>query len=366
MEFIIRFMVNLFDLGIFWYYFHCFKQMKKVLKGLFAAYLVTMAAIWAAVSGLENPYLNLITLLSILLLTTFFFVSKMWIRIVNIVIFVGTGILFEPIGLLLLQAANYTSEEDGAYKYYFVVALCSFIRGNVLYLLSKLISKRGVRLSKIPKEIITVLVMVFVFAVLNCCFIIILSLESGNLKSFIMCISILVSIVLTYYFMLYMMERFNYLMRKQYEDEMYREEMFYKEIYYNEVEKRNECAQNLKHDLKNKLLELYHLAKKGDSKALVEQMGGLCQELGKIDERIYTDNPIVDSVLRIKFGLAKSEGIEIDTAILFPGRCSLSVGISVCCMAICWIMPLKPVERSRRGNGLSGWKINISPVSCFW
>lgn len=242
--------------------------MKKVPKGLFAAYLVTMAAIWAAVSGLENPYLNLITLLSILLLTTFFFVSKMWIRIVNIVIFVGTGILFEPIGLLLLQAANYTSEEDGAYKYYFVVALCSFIRGNVLYLLSKLISKRGVRLSKIPKEIITVLVMVFVFAVLNCCFIIILSLESGNLKSFIMCISILVSIVLTYYFMLYMMERFNYLMRKQYEDEMYREEMFYKEIYYNEVEKRNECVQNLRHDLKNKLLELYHLAKKGIQKLL--------------------------------------------------------------------------------------------------
>lgn len=97
MEFIIRFMVNLFDLGIFWYYFHCFKQMKKVPKGLFVAYLVTMAAIWAATSGLENPYLNLITLLSILLLTTFFFVSKMWLRIVNIVIFVGTGILFELI-----------------------------------------------------------------------------------------------------------------------------------------------------------------------------------------------------------------------------------------------------------------------------
>ena len=71
MEFVIRFMVNLFDLGIFWYYFHCFKQMKKVPKGLFAAYLVTMAAIWAEVSELENPYLNLITLLSILLLTTF-------------------------------------------------------------------------------------------------------------------------------------------------------------------------------------------------------------------------------------------------------------------------------------------------------
>ena len=141
-----------------------------------------------------------------------------------------------------------------------------------------------------------------------------------------MCISLLVSIVLTYYFMLYMMERFNYLMRRQYEDEMYREEMFYKEIYYTEVEKRNECVQNLKHDLKNKLSELYHLAEKGDSKALAEQMGGLCQELGKIDERTYTDNPIVDSVLRIKFGLAKSEGIEIDTAIRIPKQMQLERG----------------------------------------
>ncbi len=55
----------------------------------------------------------------------------------------------------------------------------------------------------------------------------------------------------------------------------------------------------------------------------MDQMGGLCQELGKIDERIYTDNPIVDSVLRIKFGLAKSEGIEIDTAIHIPRQMQL-------------------------------------------
>lgn len=326
MEFIIRFTVNLFDLGIFWYYFHCFKEMKRVPKGLFAAYLVVMAAIWATVNGLENPYLNLVTLVSILFLTTFFFEAEMWSRITNIIIFVGAGILFEPIGLLLLQAMNYTSEADGIYKYYFVVALCSFIRGNVLYLLSKLVSKKGVRLSKLPKEIIVVLVMVFGFAVLNCCFIIILSLESGNPKSLIMCISILVSIVLTYYFMLYMMERFNYLIRKQHEDELYRKEMFYKETYYIEVEKRDEYVQNLKHDMKNKLFELHYLAEKGDVKTLAEQVGGLCQELEQIDENTYADNPIVDSVLRIKFGMAKSEGIEIDTLIRIPKQMQLEHG----------------------------------------
>lgn len=326
MEFIIRFAVNLFDLGIFWYYLRSFKKMKRVPMAAFAVYFVIMAAIWATINSLEKPYLNLLTLVLILLLTTLFFQAKMWSRIANIVIFIGAGILFEPVGMLLLHAMHYTSGADDIYKYFFVMALCSFIRGNVLYLLSKLISQKDVRLSKLPKEIIGVLVMVFGFAVLNCCFIIILSLESGNPKSLIMCISILVSIVLTYYFMLYMMERFNYLMQKQHEDELYRKEMYYKETYYAEVEKRNEFVQNLKHDLKNKLFGLHYLIEKQDMEALAEQIGGLCQELEQIDENSYSDNPIVDSVLRIKFGMAKKEGIEIHTVIRIPRQMQLEYG----------------------------------------
>ena len=65
-----------------------------------------------------------------------------------------------------------------------------------------------------------------------------------------MCASIVISIVLTDYFMLYMMERFNYLVQKQYEDAMYKEEMHYKDIYYEEAEKQNKEVQKLKHDMK--------------------------------------------------------------------------------------------------------------------
>lgn len=71
-----------------------------------------------------------------------------------------------------------------------------------------------------------------------------------------MCASIVISLVLTDYFMLYMMERFNYLVQKQYEDAMYREEMHYKDIYYEEAEKQNKEVQKLKHDMKHKLHEL--------------------------------------------------------------------------------------------------------------
>ena len=69
-----------------------------------------------------------------------------------------------------------------SYKYYFVMVICSFVRGNVMYILSKLISKKGMQIADFPKEILGVLVMVFAFTVLNCCFVILLSLEAGSEK----------------------------------------------------------------------------------------------------------------------------------------------------------------------------------------
>lgn len=49
MEFIIRFVIDLFDLGIFWYYFQSFKKMKHVPKIVFAIYIIVMAALWAKI-----------------------------------------------------------------------------------------------------------------------------------------------------------------------------------------------------------------------------------------------------------------------------------------------------------------------------
>ena len=88
----------------------------------------------------KNPYLNLATLLIVLILLSFYYESGMWTRIINIVTFMGIGMLFEPVALLLLHAMNFHMGES--YKYYFVMVICSFVRGNVMYILSKLISRR--------------------------------------------------------------------------------------------------------------------------------------------------------------------------------------------------------------------------------
>lgn len=326
MEYIIRLGVNLFDLAVFWYYLNSFKKMKRVSKILFIIYFLAMAAIWSGINILNNPFLNLLTLVSILTVTTLFFESAMWSRLINIIVFVGTGMIIETVGLVLLHTMGYSSGADETHKYYFVVVLCAFIRGNILYLLCKVVSKKGVRLSTVPKEMVRVLAMTFGFSILNCCFVIVLSMETGSSRSLIMCISIIISIVLTYYFMLYMMERFNYLAKRRHEDEMYRKEMHYKEVYYSEIDKRNEYVHNLKHDMKNKLIELHYLLEKGDIQGLSEQLTIYCDELDKIDENRYSDNPIVDSVLRIKLGVAKAEGVKVDTSIRIPKQMQLEHG----------------------------------------
>ena len=66
--------------------------------------------------------------------------------------------------------------------------------------------------------------------------------------------------------------------------------------------------QKLKHDMKHKLHELYHLVENSDGQELSEKIGAMCMEFEQIDEKQYSDNPIVDSVLRIKIWQGKGEG----------------------------------------------------------
>jgi hypothetical protein len=50
------------------------------------------AIIWIFVSSIKNPYLNLATLLIVLILLSFYYESGMWTRIINIVTFMGISI----------------------------------------------------------------------------------------------------------------------------------------------------------------------------------------------------------------------------------------------------------------------------------
>lgn len=325
-QYYIQFCISLFDLAVFWHYQLTFRKRKYVPEPADACALILLAAVWAKVDVEKNPYLNLLVLVLILSLVTLFFEGKAASKVASVSIFIGTGIVIEPVGALMLSALHYTSGESSIYLYYLVTAFCAFVRGNVIILLCRLMSRKNLNLMKLPKEIAGVLVLVFALAVVNCCFVTILSMEMENSKSRLMCVSVICSIVLTYYFMLYMIERFSITVQKQHEDELYIEEMHHKEIYYAEMEQRNGYVQKLKHDLKNKLFGLYHLIVAGDTRTLLDQIQMFCKELEQIDADSYTANPSVDTVLRIKLGIAKAEGIRVNYLVLIPKHLVIDYG----------------------------------------
>ena len=327
MEHIIKFALNLFDLGIFWYFMNTFLPKKRISWAVSMAIIMVLAFAWAIVNRLQYPFLNLLSLVTILLLMTCFFEGKRWIRLILTAIFIGIGFLLEPFGILLLHLLNYDMvAQTEQYKYYFVVALAEFLRGNLIYIVCKIYKAKKLKLSGLPKEILSVTVLIPILAVVNSSFVIAISFEHVTTKSLILCITIIISSVLTYYFMIYLVERYSHLLSKRYEDKMYREEMQYKEEYYSELEKRNEYIKTLKHNLKNRVSGWHYLLEQEDMEGLNKQLAALCKELEEIDNRIYCENPIVNSVLRLKLGIAKSEQIQKDISIQIPKKMQLDYG----------------------------------------
>lgn len=92
------------------------------------------------------------------------------------------------------------------------------------------------------------------------------------------------------------------------------------------MEKRNEYVKNLKHNLKNRVSGWHFLLENRDIDGLTQQLSMLCRELEEIENRIYCENPIVNSVLRIKLGVAKAEQIRKDISIQIPKKMQLDYG----------------------------------------
>lgn len=325
-SFFTSFFVNLFDLGVFWYYLSTFQKQKKYYHIACICFMIVLAVAWAWVNCAGNPFANLAALVAALFLVSLLFQGNALQKIVEVSIFVGVGILVEPVGFVLLRSLKYHFSEIKAYQYYFVTVTGELLRCNLVYLVCRVSRLKNLRPSGLPKGVAGAVSIVFILAVVNCCLIVVLSLESGTWKSLVMCISIIISIMLTYYLILYMTERYTILMKKRHEDELYREEMHYQEIYYGEVEKRNDYVQTLKHDLKNRMAGLYHLLEEGTTDQIKEQLGQMYKELEMVDSSRYSDNLVVDSVLRIKAGIAKKAGIHMESSVFIPKKMQMDTG----------------------------------------
>lgn len=197
MEVSISFVLTIFELSTFWYYLSTFRKRKNFPLIFLLLLIIFSAAIMVWINGLNLPFFNLIALITILVYISLLFDGNIRSRTITVITFMGMGILVEPLGAIMIYILS--SSGSKSYNYYFIEALCSFIRVNMVFFICKLHSMKSIRIAKLPLEICGVVITIFSLAVINCCFTVFFALKSGNLISVIICIGIVLSVMLSYY-----------------------------------------------------------------------------------------------------------------------------------------------------------------------
>ena len=119
-------------------------------------------------------------------------------------------------------------------------------------------------------------------------------------------------------------------------------EISYQDEYYKDMERYQDQIQDIKHDMKNRLGTLYDAGGEGDSSMMMTALEEMLDDISLAEDIIYSANPVLNSILKIKAAKAKENGIDITVHVFIPQRFPLKLGTRVYCMEICWTMRLKP------------------------
>lgn len=323
----LEFALHFFNLGIFWYYLKNHAEPKEIHRVVRILLLMGLAVIWTMADAAGIPHFSLAAMIGILVVTTFLIQSSVFGKVSMVISFVGLGVMAETMRYIIFQQCF--AVRGGPVEGYLACLMdfmAYFLRGNIVYLICKVQSRNDASFSGTTGEMAGELSIVFTGLGVVCCFFIDIAFQTGIKEIINMCIGIVASCIMLYFFMLYLIDYYGYILMERHENQRYIDEMRHKEMYYNEMDKRNEYVENLKHDIKNKILGLVHLMEKGDVEIFTEKLKALCMDLELADEEIYSHNPVVNSVLRVKIGMAKLSGIRVETSVHVPKKMRLDYG----------------------------------------
>ena len=324
-KFLICFLINVFDLCIYKKYLDEVAG-KKEIGSLFAVMYFVLGSVVLSIINLEGiPVLNLLSTIIVLAIYISRYLCEWKTKIVVISLFLGIGFIVEPIGYLLFSLLVGDSNK-ATMESYLIIIFVEVMRAVIIEIFCKLKYGKIVKADRLPNEIIWILLAIPALSVVSCCFVIRIAAMCISAELIALCIVIILSIILSDYFMIYMVERYVFLMERRHIDAMYQQEMELKEDFYREVQESYEYVQTLKHDLKNQLISLYDIFLDEGGSEAGNKIKGLYFELKDDDNRIYTANPVLNSILKNKFSKAREHGIEVSSKLHIPKKLNIDCG----------------------------------------
>lgn len=288
----VRLVINLFDLCIYRRYLEEFIGNRKTSMEFSVLLLVVCELIGSAVNQMGISWLNFVTMVAILCVYVCQYEAGIVSRLIAVLLYMGIMGVAEPLGYLFNKAFMEKVLDDTTVSYYFIVFFMAFLKATIVEVFCRLKSGKSIRLSAMPKETQYMLTMIPLCSLISCFLLIEVAKELISAQMVVLCMCIIFVIIITNYVIFLMIEKYTTVEEKQHEEEMIQREILYQNEYYQDMERYQEQIQDIR----------------------------LAEEI------IYSANPVVNAILKVKSVKAKEKEIPMQVTTLLPQRVSVDIG----------------------------------------
>ena len=288
----VRLVINLFDLCIYRRYLEEFIGNRKTSMEFSVLLLIVCELIGSAVNQMGISWLNFVTMVAILCVYVCQYEAGIVSRLIAVLLYMGIMGVAEPLGYLFNKAFMEKVLDDTTVSYYFIVFFMALLKATIVEVFCRLKSGKSIRLSAMPKETQYMLTMIPLCSLISCFLLIEVAKELISAQMVVLCMCIIFVIIITNYIIFLMIEKYTTVEEKQYEEEMIQREILYRNEYYQDMERYQEQIQDIR----------------------------LAEEI------IYSANPVVNAILKVKSIKAKEKEIPMQVTTLLPQRVSVDIG----------------------------------------
>ncbi len=288
----VRLVINLFDLCIYRRYLEEFIGNRKTSMEFSVLLLIVCELIGSAVNQMGISWLNFVTMVAILCVYVCQYEAGILSRLIAVLLYMGIMGVAEPLGYLFNKAFMEKVLDDTTVSYYFIVFFMALLKATIVEVFCRLKSGKSIRLSAMPKETQYMLTMIPLCSLISCFLLIEVAKELISAQMVVLCMCIIFVIIITNYVIFLMIEKYTTVEEKQHEEEMIQREILYRNEYYQDMERYQEQIQDIR----------------------------LAEEI------IYSANPVVNAILKVKSIKAKEKEIPMQVTTLLPQRVSVDIG----------------------------------------
>lgn len=288
----VRLVINLFDLCIYRRYLEEFIGNRKTSMEFSVLLLIVCELIGSAVNQMGISWLNFVTMVAILCVYVCQYEAGIVSRLIAVLLYMGIMGVAEPLGYLFNKAFMEKVLDDTTVSYYFIVFFMALLKATIVEVFCRLKSGKSIRLSAMPKETQYMLTMIPLCSLISCFLLIEVAKELISAQMVVLCMCIIFVIIITNYVIFLMIEKYTTVEEKQHEEEMIQREILYRNEYYQDMERYQEQIQDIR----------------------------LAEEI------IYSANPVVNAILKVKSIKAKEKEIPMQVTSLLPQRVSVDIG----------------------------------------